>query len=779
MTNEDFFETELAETIFNNKYAHTKKNGKKENIGEAARRVAIHINAYDPEPKTKNEMVEKTQHYILQRWFSPAGGQWRAAGAQTRKVSNVNCTTSFPPEDNLESIFETLYYWAKFAAYGQGNGVDLSNLRPAGMPLHNTAKSATGAVSFMPVYDSVLSMIAQSGRRGASLISICDDYPDFEAFCKIKGDNNNLSTANISIQITDEFMQAVVDDDEWILKWISQEYPSDKIKVKKRAKELFELLTSQAWATGDPGIQFSSRMHEYSNSDAYGDKYVVTSSNACSEQILDPHNTCMLSSICLARAPTEDEEFFKWLEEITHFGIRYLDNVVLNEIAEGRSPSDTQLEKMKSMTRVGLGITGWADWLIKKQVRYDSPAAMELAQKVFSAFRKYSIQASNKLGAVRGTFGEFTQAKALQSKHYQELIEEGLIGKDDIKHLRHVACNSYAPTGSISILLGAGGTGIEPIFSKYYVRRERSAHDGQWKEWFVYNDAVTRFLHDNHHAISRENVEKHCTDGYWATAHDVDNMKKIEFLKIVQHYCDSSISTTFNLPMTCTKDNIGEVYIAAWKAGLKGATAYREGSKTGVLITEGNYDKIVETGQKPYMIERHYAPPRPKELPCDIFHMVSEKKKWLVMVGKMGDEPYEIFAGMEDKINIPRKYKDGKLIKKAKRKYSLYIPIEQDDDLVFNDILSLFENNEYNVLTRMVSMSIRHGAPIQFVCDQLVKEKQDFTSFNKAIARVLKKYIIDGEKVKNGDSCPHCGNTDLIYQSGCATCTKCGYGRCD
>jgi len=780
MTNEDFFGTEFAETIFNNKYVHIKKNGKRENINEAIRRVAIHENKYDPDPIKKKEMVEKTQHYFKQHWWSPAGGQWRAAGNPSHKISNVNCTTSFPPQDNLESIFDSLYYWAKFAAYGQGNGIDLSNLRPAGAPLHNTAKASTGSVSFMSIYDAVLTTIAQSGRRGASLISLRDDHPDFEAFCKIKQGDNNLSTANISIQISDEFMKAAVDDKEWLLQWHSVEYPDDKIVIKKQAKDLFDILVSQAWQTGDPGVQFATRMREYSNSDVYGKKYRVVSSNACSEQILDAHNTCVLSSICLTHAPIEKEAFIKWLEELTYFGIRYLDNVVLNELNENRSPSKVQRQKMKDMTRVGLGMTGWADWLIRQKVGYDSAEALNLAQEVFSNFRKFSIRASNDLGAERGTFNKFDYKKALKSKHYRELIKEDLITKDDIKHLRHVACVSYAPTGSISIILGAGGTGIEPIFSKYYVRRERSSKDGQWREWFVYNDTVQRFLTEHGHVVNKENTEKFCDDEYWSTAYSVNNFKKIDFLKIVQHYCDSSISTTFNLPIDCIKDNIKQIYLGTWQAGLKGVTVYREGSKAGVLITENNYEQVIETGRAPYIIERHYAPPRPKELPCDIYHMMSEKKKWLVMVGKLGDEPYEVFAGEQNRISIPKKYKEGKIVKVGKKKYSLHIPIEQDDEqLIFNDILSLFENNEYNVLTRMISMSIRHGTPIQFVCDQLAKEKQEFTAFNKAIARVLKKYIKDGEKVANGDVCLDCGNADLIFQGGCATCLQCGFTRCD
>lgn len=776
MRNDDFFSSEFAETIFNSKYAKTKKNGKKENISDAATRIAINENKYDTE--LKKEMVEKTRYFILEKYFSPGGGQWRAAGTNTNKISNVNCTTLAPPKDNLESIFESLYWWGKFAAYGQGNGVDLSGLRPKGMPLHNTAKTATGAVSFMPYFDTVLATIAQQGRRGASLISIQDTYPDFESFCKIKGGKNNLSTANISIQITDDFMKAAIDDKEWILRWQSLEYEDDKVIVKKSAKELFDLLVSQAWLTGDPGIQFIDRMRDYSNSDIYGKKYKVTSSNACSEQVLDPFNTCVLASISLVYAPLEIDEFLKWLKELSFFGIRYLDNVVLNELNEKRSPSKIQLEKMRSMTRVGLGITGWADWLIRKKVKYDGPAALELANTVFSNFRKYTIQASNELGAERGTFGKFDFKKARRAKHYRELIEENLISEDDIKHLRHVASTTYAPTGTISIILGAGGTGIEPIFSKYYVRRERSSNDGRWNEWFVFNEAVSRYLKENHRAVTRENVKKFCNEDFWSTAYNVDNVKKIDFLKIVQHYCDSSISTTFNLPINATKDNVRDIYLSAWKAGLKGATVYREGSKTGVLITENNYNNIVDEGREPYKIKRHYAPPRPKELPCDVYHITSEKKNWLVLIGKMGDEPYEIFAGLEDKINIPKKYKEGKIVKEGKKRYSLRIPVEEDDNLSFNDILALFENTEYNVLTRMISMSLRHGTPIHFISDQLSKEKQDFSAFNKAIARVLKKYIKDGEKVMTGVVCPSCGSKDMVYQSGCAVCLKCGYSKC-
>lgn len=759
------FTTDFAKEIFKSKYLLDVDDG---NIDNTVERAVLVIARYYP------QLEDKAREYINKKWFLPGGGIWRAANNPYKNISFINCTTLEPVEDNLESIFESLYYWAKFAAFGQGEGIDISNLRPKGSILRNTAKKSTGAVSFMPLYDSALNVIAQQGRRGASLISIHDTHPDIEDFCHIKDEEGQVESANISVQISDAFMKAVKNDDDWLLYW---DDGRERIEKKVKAKELFDMIAEHAWKSGDPGVQFSDIMHRESNSDVLG--FPVVSSNACSEQILDPHNTCLLGSINLAKYYEYGDELF---EDVIELGIYALDAFRRAEYDESRSPSPIQREKLLDLPRIGLGVTGLADYFIRNNIAYGSSESIYEADTIFSTLVKVAHKSSHDIAKKDGhSFKYYDKEKYKQSTYIKRLLDKEVISNDILDMQAHVCKTTVAPNGTLSIIAECGGSGIEPLFSLYMVRRER-ATSNEWKEWFMYNQTVESYFKENDLELTKENVEKLKDNPLWITAHDLDNITKIDLMSTIQQYIDSAISVTYNLPEKAVSDDIKNIYLRAWEKGLKAVSVYREGSKFGVMITESNYDSY--KNQKPIMPaspqqeKERVAPKRPENLPCDIYTISVNKEKHVVLVGMFNEWPYEVFVtnDPEDRIDI-KKYKKGIIKKKSKGRYNLIVE-NGEEKTVIEDISKTFDE-DYGTLSRFVSMSLRHRVPIEFIIDQLSRDK-NFFGFERAISRILKKYLHDDIRVLSNNSCPNCGESDtMVFQGGCKTCNSCGYAVCD
>lgn len=756
------FESSFAESVFNSKYLI---EGEKIST-EAEDRIIKSVARVYP------EIEQEAREYISKCWFIPAGGVWRAAGNPKKNVSHINCTTLGDLEDNLESIFDKLYKWAKYAAFGQGEGIDISNLRPRGAKVHNSSRNSTGAVSFMQIFDAVLKVIAQQGRRGASLISIKDHHPDVEEFISVKdkpdSDKSRIDTANISIQTSDAFMQAVIDDADWIL-WFENKY--ERIERTVKARDLFNKICEMAWKRGDPGLQFIDKSRRESNSDALG--YNILSTNACSEQWLDRENVCNLSHINLAKF---HEYGIEGYIKLIRFGVKFLNAIRINEYEEDRSPTSLQKEKIKNVPRIGLGVTGFADYLIDKKIRYDSELAINEMRELLTLLAKYSYKTGYELGKKYGSFPTYNKENFKKSEYIQRLLNEGIIEDSDLDYQFNVCYTTIAPVGTGSIIANVGGSGIEPLFSKYYVRRERSTTN-DWKEWFTFNAYVERYLKEHGLEVTKENADK-LTDNYWVMSYDVDNYQKIKLVAEAQKWIDSSISVTFNLPEDCTVNDVKDIYMEAWKHGLKGITVYREGSLVGVLITEKNYDKSrkeAEVKAKEKYKGDNYVK-RPDELPCDIHEAKYKDDKFIVLIGLNNGEPYEVFVTPNNNNEVDvEKYKKG-IIKKVKSNHYNLIVENGVTKTMVNNIGKSFDSL-YGTLSRMVSMSLRHGVSLHFIVDQLNKDS-GFVAFEKVLSRILKKYIKDGTVTRK--KCPECGE-DLIVANGCITCsnTSCGYSKCE
>lgn len=887
------FESELAESVFRSKYL---LEGETE-PDQAVNRVVNSVSKVYPELK------EEAYNYINNQWFIPAGGIWRAAGNPNKNVSHINCTNLGHVDDNLESIFDSIYQWGKFAAFGQGEGIDISRLRPRGAKVHNSSRSSTGAVSFMYLFDATLKIIAQQGRRGASLISMIDHHPDILEFITIKdkpeSDKSRIDTANISVQATDEFMKAVKEDKEWVLHY---ENKYEKIEKTVRARDIFDKMCEIAWKRGDPGLQFIDTWRKYSNSDPLG--YPLEASNACQpawaklltptgyknlsdlnigdiiwstegwttivnkwstgvkkvyeyktkngacfygtndhrivengvkvkvndadyidvfincdttytstitkpspiisrtllreEEVFeltvnnashtywtdgcnvsncgevpgDKHNTCLLSHINLSKYKEYGHDGFI---KLIKFGIKFLNACKVNEIEEGRVPIDAQLEKLKNIPRIGLGDTGFADYLLDKGIPYGSEESIKEREYIGKTMAKYAYETGYELAKKYGSYNFYDKQKIKSSAYIQRLLNEGLISDETLDYQFNVQYLSLAPVGSGSLVSNCGGSGIEPLYSKYMVRRERST-SSDWKEWFTFNPYVERYLKNNGLEVTKENADNLKSD-IWVMSYDVDPKAKVKLVSEAQKWIDSSISVTFNLPEEATIEDVKDIYMSAWENELKGVTVYREGSLTGVLITEHNYNKQLQDKKKAEKKghDDDYVP-RPESLPCDIHHMKYKDQKLLILVGLKDDKPYEVFVTPNNDNEIDTEaYKQGYIVKKKAGHYDLIIQNGVAKTMI-NNIGKVFDST-YGTLSRMVSMSLRHNVPINFIVDQLNKDS-GFIAFEKCLSRVLKKYIKDG--LVSRKVCPECGS-EIIYKDGCQSCSNssCAWSKCD
>lgn len=784
LEHKDFkFISDFQKQILTTKYCHEKEDGSRESFLQAIKRVAYETNKYDT--KKQQEMTEKTERYIIAGEFSFAGGPWRAAGHKSNKVSAVNCTTQAPVKDSIEDIWESIKWWSRIASYGQGSGIDMSGLRPRGTPTNNCAKSSTGAVSFLEPFDSSMKVIGAENRRGATKPDIWIYHPDSEEYTTCKADTSKLTSQNISIKVDSSFMEAVEADRLIEQKW---ERMDDKVYVGSRvydnnskgpnlkfsktikASDLFHKIALAAWSTGEPGLEFWDTSELYSNSNYHPDsQYHIVSTNGCSEQKLDPYNTCILASLNFGKMPTIQElrnTNYMWLRERTSFGIRALDNVVEMEYNEDRSPHPEQRRKLKDMTRIGLGFTGLADWFIKNKVKYGSAESRSLTDELMAIFAEESYRTSIELGKERGSFKEFSPEWYTKSLFIQRLCKLTNLKLSDFTHMRHVCLLSVAPTGTLSYIVGAGGSGCEPIFAPWMYRSER-ATTGEYKEHYIFNDCIINNLTEQGLEINKQNAEKLIEGEEWVFANfgekSINSIDKVDLMSVFYKYIDSGVSVTYNLPQSATVQDVKDIYLKAWKAGLKSVTVYRDKSREGILN--------LDTRQGAKIVKRD-AVKRPKELPCNIHRLKVQGERWVVIIGLLGEDPYEVFAGLEGSVDLSEK--DGKcgvIIKNKRGDYTVKVGDEEFQ------IKSFGNKPAESALTRAHSLNLRHGVDIKFIVDQLEKAEGDLTCFSKAIARVLKKYIPDGSKVSGGE-CGQCGSSNLVRQSGCLTCLSCLWSRC-
>ena len=679
------------------------------------------------------------------------GGRILASRRVTdRKVTYSNCYVIAPPNDDIESIFSTAAKLARTYSYGGGCGVDISNLRPRNAVVHNAAKSTSGAVSFMDLYSYVTGLIGQSGRRGALMISISCEHPDIEEFINLKTKQGVCEKANISIRVSDEFMQAAVDDRDWETSFTSLE--TGTITRTFRARDLLKLLAKRNWEWAEPGLLYWDRITHYNMLDNDGN-FAYAGVNPCAEEPLPAGGSCLLGSLNLSEFvldPFTDKARIDYdsLEEAVPIAVLGL-NEVLNE-GMMLHPLHEQRESVRNWRQIGLGTMGLADMLIKLGITYGSEQAIQATTNVYETIAKTAVMASLELAKTAGCYPMCNKEKIANSSFIKALsLPEDVIKDIKTYGLHNSQLLTCAPTGSIATMLQVS-TGVEPNFALKYTRKTQSLN-GKDTYYEVFAKIVEDFF-----AVPANGLAT--LPDYFVESKDIAPIDRIKMQGVLQKYTDASISSTINLPKEATVDDVYNIYVEAWKHGLKGVTIYRAGCNREGILTVKKPDSIPTTG----------APKRPTKLPCDIYKVKVKGENFIVCVGLYEEKPYEVFV-FRLKHNVELTDSKGEITKVKKGVYNLY-----SKDLVIANLLNTDISVEEKAATLYSSMLLRHGVNVKYIIKTAKKVNENITSFSSAMCRVLSKYLpkeVDG-------TCPNCGGK-IINEGGCRHCESCEWSQCD
>jgi len=707
-------------------------------------------------------------------------------------VSLSNCVVVDSPEDSVSSIVDAGKDLANLFKRRCGVGLDISSLRPEDAVVNNSARTTTGAWSFADFYSYVCRMIGQNGRRGALMISMDIRHPDIEKFVTMKHDLTKVTGANVSVKISDSFMEAVESGDTFELQFpVDTDTPEYVNHID--ARTLWATIVESATATAEPGLLMWDNITRNLPAHEYAAFRTVTT-NPCGEIPLSAYDSCRLISLNLKSLvknsfeKNADFDFSK-LKQIASIGMRLSDDLVeleLEKLENIRQVADTDDERSlwsklydaaRLGRRTGLGTHGLADALACLNLAYDSDEALIIIEKIYRTLRDAAYEESVYLAQERGVFPAFDWSVEESNEFIQRLPEK--LKKLIAQHgRRNISILTNAPTGSVSIM-SQTSSGLEPVFRNSYIRRRKLSHDEQDVEADHIDDLGDRWLeYQVFHHNAQAWLDAHPfkdpggLPGFFVESDTIDWQKRVAVQSIIQQSIDHSISSTINLPKGTDPALVGELYMEGWRQGLKGITVYVEGSRSGVLVSDTPTDKE---------FPQNTAPKRPRELPCNIHHTTIQGEKWVVMVGLMEGRPYEVMGGLAQYIEIPRDKAQGTLIKHPRKTmnsiYDLHIGTN-GDTVIVKDLVKVFDNPNQSGFTRMISLGLRHGANIQYVVEQLQKDRDsDMFSFAKCIARILKNYIPDGQTATE-KTCGECQTEGLIYVEGCVTCKNCGFAKC-
>ena len=808
---------ELAANVFLSKYALRDESGNllEHTPDDMHRRLArefARIEAKYPNPLSEDQIYGYLKDF---KYIIPQGSPMSGIGNDYQIQSISNCFVIEQPNDSYGGILFADQEQVQIMKRRGGVGMDISTIRPRGMNTSNAAKTTDGIGVFMERFSNSCREVAQGGRRGALMLTIDCRHPEVETFIDIKRDLRKVTGANISIRFTDEFMRAVETDSTFTLRWPVEKNPGEaEITKAVSAKQVWEKFVDAAWSSAEPGALFWDTVVDQGIVDCYHDEgYRTISTNPCGEIPLSPYDSCRLMVVNLTSFVnnpfSEKPEFdFDEFGKAVYVAQRLMDDLVdlevecVDRILEkiDKDPEPDHVKKIErdlwhkiraaglNGRRTGLGVTGLGDALAALNLKYGSDNSIHMTEVIYSWLAKYSHYSSLVMAQERGAFPVWDYEKEKGHKYLNRVMEATNSLHPDAIDMwkktgrRNIALTTTAPVGSVSMLTQTT-SGIEPAFLLSYKRRKKiNVNDGntpadfvdelgdKWQEFTVYHHWFKKWMD----ATRKTNPEE---SPYWGgTANDIDWVKSVEIQAAAQKWIDHSISKTCNLPGDATRETVAQVYMKAWKTGCKGFTVYRDGCRTGVLVADKPKDE-------PKTVQ--HAPKRPKDLQCDI-HRANVKngestESWMILVGLLEGKPYEIFCGLAEKVEIPKKAKTGILTKNGRKDgvttYNLKVPIG-DDEVVFKDIASIFDNPTQGAFTRTMSLALRHAVPIQYIVEQVQKDKaSDMFSFSRVTARVLKGYIPDGTKPA-GKSCPECSSTDLMYQEGCITCKSCSYSKC-
>jgi ribonucleoside-diphosphate reductase alpha chain len=745
----------------------------------------------------------------------PQGSPLFGIGNNQQIVSVGNCFVVGQPVDSYGGILQKDQQLAQIMKRRGGVGIDISTIRPRGTIVRNSARSSDGITCFMERYSNTTKEVAQNGRRGALMISLDSRHPDLEKFIDIKRDKTKVTGANISIKWHDDVMDAIKNDEEYILRY-PVDAPIEKAQTIKKVKikDIWDKFVEANWESAEPGCLFWDTIKTQSISDCYSDLgFGTISTNPCGEVTLSEYGACILMLVNLSSfvdnpytkvASFNNEKFEKYMRLATRLVDDMIDlelekvEQILSKIENDPEKDDIKYEEYTLWKnihdtytrgrRTGLGVTALGDMLASLNIKYSSEEALNVVEDVFKKFHFYTYDENAELAKERGSFPIWDWDREKDS-HYIKILPVETQEKIKKHGRRNIASNTCAPAGSVSILTQTT-SGIEPVFMRSYNRNRKMTSeeiDSGMKEEYTDSDGIKWTSYSVYHqGLSKwkeVNPDKDVIDSPYmdSEAGELDWRYRVKLQGIVQKYIDHSISSTVNLPTDISKEEVSELYMLGHEHRCKGVTIYRDGSRMGVLTSS-------EEKKEDDKIKENHAPKREIILPCDIHYSniknieTGKTDNWIFMVGLLNGRPYEIFGGMRNNIEIPKKYKEGWIAKNGKnengiRTYELYLGSceESDERMVIKDIASEFSTSASSY-TRIISTMLRHGVPIKIVCEQLQKDStSDMWTFEKGVMRVLKKYIQDGESA-SGD-CESCGG-ELQYRDGCVICKDCGWSKC-
>ena len=845
---EYFAGDELAARVWVNKYAMKDSYG---NIYEKSPadmhwRIAMEVARIERKyknPMSAQEIFDLLDHF---RYIIPAGSPMTGIGNHFQVASLSNCFVIGldGDADSYGAIIRIDEEQVQLMKRRGGVGHDLSHLRPAGSPVKNSALTSTGLVPFMERYSNSTREVAQDGRRGALMLSVSIKHPDAEAFIDAKMTEGKVTGANVSVKIDDAFMQAAAEHKPYVQQFpINSEQPIVSKEID--ASALWKKIVHNAWKSAEPGVLFWDTILRESVPDCYADLgFRTVSTNPCGEIPLCPYDSCRLLAVNLYEYVdnpfTRDAKFnFELFRDHVRKAQRIMDDIIDLELEKielilQKIDSDPQSEEVKysernlwkkilrksSMgRRTGVGITAEGDMLAALGLRYGTQEATDFAVEVQKTVCLSAYASSVQMARERGAFEMYDAKREEQNPFIQRIREaDPKLYEDMVKYgRRNVACLTIAPTGTTSLMTQTT-SGIEPVFLPVYKRRRKvnpndpEAHvdfidetGDAFEEYIVYHHKFLNWMKvcglDTERRYTQEEIDELVEQSpyYKATANDVDWLMKVRMQGAIQRWVDHSISVTVNLPNTVDEQLVNDLYMEAWRSGCKGCTIYRDGSRSGVMIsvskkkeqkTEGEQDAPeLETGHEhpvpecrpPEVVEK-----RPDVLECDVVRFQNNKEKWVAFVGLLNGYPYEIFTGLQDDeegIMLPKSVTKGRIIKQLNpdgtKRYDFQFENKRGYKTTVEGLSEKF-NPEYWNYAKLLSSVLRYRMPLDHVVrlvGQLSLNSESINTWKNGVERALKKYISDGT-IARGQVCPNCGQESLVYQEGCLICTNCGASRC-
>lgn len=828
---------ELAARVWATKYALKDSQGNYFELtpDDMHRRIAREIARI--EKKYKNPMDEQLLFDLMShfRYLVPQGSPMAGIGNNLQVGSLSNCfVIGLKGEpDSYGGIIKIDEEQVQLMKRRGGVGHDLSHLRPKGAEVKNSALTSTGLVPFMERYSNSTREVAQDGRRGALMLTVSVKHPDSEAFVDAKMTEGKITGANVSLKIDDAFMQAAIEGKEY-----TQQYPINAEKPKYTqnidATTFWNQIIHNAWQSAEPGVLFWDTIIRESLPDCYADLgFKTVSTNPCGEIPLCPYDSCRLLAINLYSyvenpfTPNAKFNFSKFKEHVM-YAQRMMDDIIDLEMEKietiiAKIEADPETDEVKATElnlwkkikdktsqgrRTGVGTTAEGDMIAAMGLTYGTEEATKFSVEVHKTLALAAYRSSVMLASERGAFPVFDYKREANNPFMNRLKEADPELYDlMVKYgRRNIACLTIAPTGTTSILTQTT-SGIEPVFLPVYKRRRKvNANDKEvrvdfvdesgdaFEEYVVYHPKFITWMNINGIEVkdnyTQEQIEEIVAKSpyYKATSNDVDWLNKVKMQGAVQKWVDHSISVTINLPNDVSEEMVNKLYVEAWKSGCKGCTVYRDGSRSGVLISLKNEKKKTTENAEPNPADENgfVTHKRPIELDADVVRFQNNKEKWIAFIGLIDGKPYEIFTGIADDdegIFCPKSVSKGKIIKvideNGQKRYDFQFVNKRGFKTTIEGLSEKF-NPEFWNYAKLISGVLRYRMPIAQVLKlvgSLELDNQSINTWKVGVERALKKYLPNGEKA-SGQTCPNCGQESLVYQEGCLICTNCGTSRC-